>query len=122
MAVRGGTDGGVRFFRRLAAPGQPSIAYAAPGDSVTVYGYGFYPGGDVVVGIDLRRTSPGLQIRPMPTPAAVGTVSLPGAPAQATNTPAPAGAQHGFGYRYISVWYHTVHASRHSVAHFTLAR
>ncbi len=36
-----------------ASSARLSRAYAAPGDSVAVYGYGFYPGDGVVVGVDL---------------------------------------------------------------------
>lgn len=70
------------------------------------------------------QTSTGLQIRPGPTPAPLATVAVPGALAQATNTPAATAVQQGFGYRSISVWYHTVHAdaSNHVVVQSTLAR
>lgn len=56
------------------------------------------------------QTSTGLQIRPRPIPTPLATVSVPGALAQATNTPATTVGRQGFGYRPISVWYHTVHA------------
>jgi len=70
------------------------------------------------------QTSTGLQIRPRPTPAPLATVSVPGALAQATNTPAPTVGQQGFGYRSISVWYRPVHvgASNHLVVQSTLVR
>ncbi|MDQ2742636.1 MAG: hypothetical protein M3Z66_10145 [Chloroflexota bacterium] len=70
------------------------------------------------------QTSTGLQIRPRPTPAPLATVSLPGALALATNTQAATVGQQGFGYRSISVWYHTVHvgAYNHVVVQSALVR
>jgi len=49
---------------------------------------------------------------------------VPGALAQATNTPARTAGQQGFGYSSISVWYRPVHAgaSNHLVVQSTLVR
>jgi len=60
------------------------------------------------------QTSTALQIRPRPTPEPAATISGPAAAALPTSTPAPIVAQQGFGYRYVSVWYHSVRAGTHN--------
>jgi len=64
-----------------AASARLSRAYAAPGDRVTVYGYGFYPGDDVVVGLDLllsgRPKSLETISRAGPSGSLSATITLP---------------------------------------------
>jgi len=67
-----------------------SRAYAAPGDSVTAYGYGFYPGDGVVVGVSLLTSGRPNRLETTSRAGASGslsgTIALPTTTTQGTYT------------------------------------